>query len=72
MKAKEILDKYVKEEEGEDVGVIAILTSNKTGKAIWYHVHEDEDIPDNMDIAVHIRNPLVNHFAGVKKTLSKA
>lgn len=56
MKAKEILDKYVKEEERENVGVIAILT-RKNAMSIWYHVHEDEDIPDDKDIAIHIRHP---------------
>ncbi|KKN51130.1 hypothetical protein LCGC14_0625940 [marine sediment metagenome] len=57
MKAKEILEKYIKEEERENVGVIAILT-RKNAMSIWYHVHEDEAVPTDQDIAVHIRYPI--------------
>ena len=54
MKALEILNKYVKEEQLEKVGIIAI--SKNQDKMHWYHVHENEDLPDANDyeIAIHI------------------
>ena len=55
--AKEILDKYVKEEVREEVVVIAIgRTTGRKGTVFWYHVHEDEEVPEEgFDIALHIR-----------------
>ena len=56
--AKEILDKYVKEEVRGEVGVIAIgvRKSSKAGDVFWYHIHEDEEVPEEgFDIALHIR-----------------
>ena len=55
MKAIEIKKKYVKEDMFDKVGVIAISQSKE--KQFWYHVHEDEKIPEkDYDIAIHIRS----------------
>lgn len=56
--AKEILDKYVKEEVREEAGAIAIgvRKGSKEGDIFWYHIHEDEEVPEeDFDIALHIR-----------------
>lgn len=55
MKAKEVLDKYVKKEERAKIALIAI--AKEDGKEFWFHVHEDEDIPKGYEIAIHLRNP---------------
>ena len=57
MKAKELLDKYVKEEVRKEVEVIAISrTTDRKGVAFWYHIHEEEEVPyKGLDIALHIR-----------------
>ena len=49
MKAKELLKKYIKPKMEDKVGVIAI------GEGYWWHVHENEDVPPTMDIAIHVR-----------------
>lgn len=41
MKAKEVLEKYVLEEERENVSVIAILEGGE-----WWHVHTNEEVPN--------------------------
>ena len=46
MLGKELKDKYLLDKK---VGVIAI------GKDFWYHVHDDEEIPEKFDIALHPR-----------------
>lgn len=55
--AKEILDKYVKEEVREEVGVIAIgRTTGRKGTVFWYHIHEDEELPkEGFVISLHVR-----------------
>lgn len=41
MKADEIKKQIVKPEQRDLVGVIAI----KDNKSVWFHVHDDEEIP---------------------------
>lgn len=55
--AKEILDKYLKEEVREEVGVIAIgRTTGWRGTLFWYHIRKGEEVPEgDFDIALHIR-----------------
>ena len=55
MKAIKLIEEYIKEEMKDKIGVIAI--SQDKDKMYWYHVHEDEEIPEKgFDIAIHIRN----------------
>lgn len=49
MKAIELKRKWLKENMINKVGVIAI------GKDYWYHVHNDEEIPQGLTIALHPR-----------------
>ena len=52
MNAKELLNK-IKDEYRDEFGVIAISKDEET---YWYHVHEDEDFPEEeYDIALHWR-----------------
>lgn len=52
MKAKELIKKLVKEDERENVCVIAI---SKTAKVMhWFHVHLDEELPLEKDYDVAI------------------
>jgi len=52
MNAKELLNK-IKDEYRDEFGVIAISKDEET---YWYHVHEDEDLPDDSyDLALHWR-----------------
>ena len=53
MKAIEIIEEYVKEDVKDNVGIIAI--SQEKDNMFWYHVHDDEEIPEDFDIAIHIR-----------------
>jgi len=56
MIAKELLEKYIKKEVREDVGVIAIFRKKQNQEMDWYHVHENEQIPNkDHDIAIHLR-----------------
>jgi len=53
MKAKEILDKFIKKEMINKVGVIAI---SQTPKMYWYHIHNNEQVPEKgYSIAIHVR-----------------
>lgn len=47
MKAKELIEKYVKKDLRENVAVFAI--SKTTKETHWFHVHLDEDIPLDND-----------------------
>jgi len=49
MEAQELKDKYLREEVKGKVGVIAI------GEDYWYHVHNNEEIPKDLTIALHPR-----------------
>ncbi len=49
MKAIELKKRYLKEDKLEIFGVIAI------GKGYWYHVHNDEVIPEDCVLALHPR-----------------
>ena len=54
MKAKKLLDKYVKKEVREKVGIIVISQDER--EKFWYHVHGDEVVPEfGYDTAIHIR-----------------
>lgn len=50
MKAKELKDKYLDEEKQDAVGVIAIKEDGN-----WWHIHENEEIPEDVTIALHPR-----------------
>lgn len=50
MLASEVINKYVKEEMRDDVGLIIILDDGG-----WAHIHDDEVIPDGGVIAIHPR-----------------
>jgi len=53
MKAKEILNKFIKKEMVDKVGVIAI---SQTSEMHWYHIHNDEQVPEKgYSIAIHVR-----------------
>jgi len=53
MKAKELLNEYVKEEELDKCSVIAI--SQDKDYMHWHHVHLDEEIPvEGYDIAIAV------------------
>jgi len=47
--AKELKDKYLKDDVKDKIGVIAI------GESFWYHVHDDEEMPKDLTIALHPR-----------------
>jgi hypothetical protein len=49
--AKKIKEMYVKEDKHDCVGVIGILPT------AWWHIHDDEIVPDDVDIAIHIQYP---------------
>jgi len=55
MKAIDIKKKFIKSDLFEDVGIIAISKDNYN--MFWYHVHEDEELPnkEEYEIAIHIR-----------------
>ena len=53
MKAQDIKDKYVVKEMHDKVGVIAI-GKNEKGETYWWHVHNDEELPQDKTIAIHI------------------
>jgi len=48
---KELKDKYIYKNERKSVGVIAI---SETGQ--WWHVHDNENVPDGFTIAFHPRS----------------
>ena len=50
--ANEIKEKYIKEEMQDQVGVIGIFSNGS-----WWHIHDHEIVPDNVVIAIHIRDP---------------
>jgi hypothetical protein len=52
-KAIEIKKKYIKENKLNKTGVIAI-GEGKDG-LYWFHVHDNEIIPDDCTIAIHPR-----------------
>ena len=57
MKAQELIDKYVREEERDKVGVIAIDVDKEHGKedkVFTYHVHRDEELPTSVSIAIRV------------------
>lgn len=54
MLASQMIERYVKEDEEENVGVICILDNGS-----WYHVHTDEKIPDEGQLALHVRSQRV-------------
>lgn len=55
MKAKEIIEEYIKEEKREDVAVMAVPS-----KGFWWHVHLDEEIPtEGEHIAIIIRDEIL-------------
>lgn len=52
MEAKEYIKKYVKDEYVDDFGVLA-LKENEDGEGwFWWHVHLDEELPDDGEIIV--------------------
>ena len=53
MKAQELIDKFVCEEERENVSVIAI-ESRGPEDTFTYHVHRDEELPTSGSIAIRI------------------
>jgi len=56
MLAKEILNKYVKEDMRDEVGVIVISQKEADKEMFWYSVHENEEIPaEDYDVAIHIK-----------------
>lgn len=56
MLAKEIKNKYAKEDMHDKVGVIAISQKKDDKEMLWYHVHDNEEVPEkDYDIAIHIR-----------------
>lgn len=55
IKAKTLKQQYVQQEVHEKFGVIAI--SQDTENMFWYHVHDDEEVPEGgYDIALLLRN----------------
>ena len=50
MIANKIKEKYIKEEMRDQIGVIGILPNGG-----WWHIHDDEIIPDDVSIALHVR-----------------
>lgn len=50
MLASEVINKYVKEEMRDDVSLIAIYED-----AGWWHIHDDEVIPDGASIVIRPR-----------------
>lgn len=60
MKAIDFKNKFLKEEVKDSVGVIAI-GFDKKGKQFWFHVHDNEELPDKDEqgkpytIALHLR-----------------
>lgn len=55
MQAHELIQEYVKEDKQEDVGVIAI-EENEDDDLYWYHVHGDEEVPEDATVAFHPRD----------------
>lgn len=52
MLAGELKAQYLKPKKEDKVGVIAI------GKDFWYHVQDNEEVPGDLDIALHPRPEL--------------
>ncbi len=49
MLAKEIKKKYLKKKTRDECGIIAV------DKEIWWHVHDNEELPEDCTIAIHPR-----------------
>lgn len=48
MKAKELKEKYLKKDMRDKVGVVELIGD-------WYHIHDNEDVPEDKDVAFHVR-----------------
>jgi len=64
MLAKEIKNKFVVPEMHDKCGVIAASKDEKN--SFWYHVHENEKVPDEkeFDLAIHLKLEDVNEPMG--------
>ena len=63
MTAKEFKEKYLKEEEVDKFSVIGHLSSVVKGQRdSWYHIHDDEQIPENVGISLHMRSEYLDHW----------
>ena len=51
MTAGDLIDKAVTEEYRDKAHIRAIIE----GKDSWWHIHRDEELPDNYPVAVYIR-----------------
>ncbi|MCK4649580.1 hypothetical protein KAT51_08655 [bacterium] len=56
MKAKEILEGFVKKEVRDKVEVVAIGAFGGKSRNLWMHLKEDDELPnlENFDIVIHI------------------
>ena len=50
MKAREIIEKYVKKSMQDKVAIICLL---KQGG--WFHIHKNEEIDKRANLAIHIK-----------------
>lgn len=52
MLAQEIKKKYLRRKVRKECGVIAI------GQDFWWHVHDNEELPEGFTIAIHPRRKI--------------
>jgi hypothetical protein len=63
MTALEFKTQYVKPEEVDKFSVIGHLSSVVAGQRdSWYHIHDNEQIPDNVGISLHLRSEYLDHW----------
>jgi len=63
MLASELLEQYIKAKQRHKVAVVGHLTAVvKDGQDCYCHIHENEQIPENVGLSFHIYEQYQDHW----------